>query len=405
MADLNRDSRARKASSKRSIMINGGIYGNFFQSPEVIPGLSLYIFATVILGQVQVGVKLEHAQAFLLAALYSNQICHPLQAHSWIWQASRACQILIRPGRYEMLEARITQDLVNFVYWSCVQLENEFLAEIDFPESGLSDSESRISQPSGKVILDQPNNLSASKLSKNAEQFRHHGSSVVQNDLEMSLFRWRKSLPRALQWQDAHPPTTYVNAARLRAKYYDMLHLIYRPTLFHVLHCGQTDVPKTSVGKPSVDLSMKSSSVRQIPLDLSSVRTQSMIEPSSPVRRDWKSPTVSAHELTGQHYRSCKICVESAILSAKAFDGIEDRLVLSNIFATAHAQFRKMLVLSAVYDSPIHHLVEGSILEPLLERTIRFLLRNGSISPTLRADARILSEIHERIFEGALSDI
>lgn len=57
-----------------------------------------------------------------------------------------------------------------------------------------------------------------------------------------------------------------------------------------------------------------------------------------------------------------------------------------------------MLVLSATYASSLSELVERSILECLLKKTIRFLLNNGNISPTLRADARILSEIYEKIF-------
>lgn len=57
-----------------------------------------------------------------------------------------------------------------------------------------------------------------------------------------------------------------------------------------------------------------------------------------------------------------------------------------------------MLVLSATYMSNLSELVERSILEHLLKRTIRFLLRSEKISPTLRADAKILTEIYRKIF-------
>lgn len=59
-----------------------------------------------------------------------------------------------------------------------------------------------------------------------------------------------------------------------------------------------------------------------------------------------------------------------------------------------------MLVLSATYMSSVSELVERSTLERLLKRTIRFLLRSENISPTLRADARILTEIYTKIFNG-----
>lgn len=57
-----------------------------------------------------------------------------------------------------------------------------------------------------------------------------------------------------------------------------------------------------------------------------------------------------------------------------------------------------MLVLAATYNSSLHELVDRSKLERLLKRTIKFLLRSKNISPTLRADARILTEIYEKIF-------
>lgn len=57
-----------------------------------------------------------------------------------------------------------------------------------------------------------------------------------------------------------------------------------------------------------------------------------------------------------------------------------------------------MLVLSATYMSSLSELVDRNTLERLVKRTIRFLLRSENISPTLRADARILTEIYTKIF-------
>jgi hypothetical protein len=57
-----------------------------------------------------------------------------------------------------------------------------------------------------------------------------------------------------------------------------------------------------------------------------------------------------------------------------------------------------MLVLSATYMSSLSELVDGTELERLLQRTIKFLLQSRNISPSLRADARILTEIYEKIF-------
>ena len=57
-----------------------------------------------------------------------------------------------------------------------------------------------------------------------------------------------------------------------------------------------------------------------------------------------------------------------------------------------------MLVLAATYHSELSELVDGARFKRLLQRTIKFLLRNENISPTLRADARILTEIYEHSF-------
>lgn len=57
-----------------------------------------------------------------------------------------------------------------------------------------------------------------------------------------------------------------------------------------------------------------------------------------------------------------------------------------------------MLVLSATYMSCLQELVPKEKFEQLLKRTIRFLLANENISPSLRADARILTEIYHKIF-------
>ena len=57
-----------------------------------------------------------------------------------------------------------------------------------------------------------------------------------------------------------------------------------------------------------------------------------------------------------------------------------------------------MLVLSATFMSSLKELVEADELDRLLKRTIGFLVQNENMSPTLRADAHILTEIYGKIF-------
>lgn len=63
---------------------------------DVIPGLAYYAYATQIIGSLQGANGLRHVQAALLAGLYAGQLAHPFQSHGWIYQAARACQVLIR---------------------------------------------------------------------------------------------------------------------------------------------------------------------------------------------------------------------------------------------------------------------------------------------------------------------
>jgi hypothetical protein len=64
---------------------------------DVVPGMAYYAIASDILGNLQGGNDLPHAQACLLAALYTGQLAHPLSSHGWISQAARACQVMLRP--------------------------------------------------------------------------------------------------------------------------------------------------------------------------------------------------------------------------------------------------------------------------------------------------------------------
>lgn len=345
-------------------------YGNT-QNLQLIPGLSMYGFATVILGHLQGGVDLEHVQAGLLAGLYAGQLAHPFQSHGWICQAARACQVLVRQRRYERLEEGVTQDLYNFAYWTCLQLESDLLAELDIPASGISRSEGRMGLPKGRYTIALPDDLSApstmmmlfysaqihlrkvlnrvhTDLYKVEKQGQTRWSSTVQEALSMNLNLWRNSLPAIMGWHDKDPPASDINAARMRAKYYGARYIIHRPLLYHALHYGQSGARVGSVGHNSIDSPTGSTSA-------SASQTQHM-SPSMPntnyratgmsrIMSDygntpaagWTPPKVNLRDLPSKLRRACAVCIESAILSTEAFDGIEDRLVVTNIFGTAHA--------------------------------------------------------------------
>lgn len=123
---------------------------------------------------------------------------------------------------------------------------------------------------------------------------------------------WRKALPPELEWDDVEEPSTAINAARLRGKYYGAAYIIHRPYLRYALEqelftihdsvstAGQLQIRKAGVMAP---------------------------------------PDTAVQLQHNEIHKSCKMCVDAAIRSTLAFDGIitHRRLIVTNIFGTAHA--------------------------------------------------------------------
>jgi len=123
-------------------------------------------------------------------------------------------------------------------------------------------------------------------------------------------------------------------------------------------------------------------------------------------------------ELDGDQLNLIKVaceCINAAIQSTIAFDRIgapedsiyEDfvltrpnRLVVTNIFGTLHAQFGNMLVLAAVYRSPLYQYLPSDTrltpknLDALFKRTIKVLEEVAPNSPALKVDLDILHNVH-----------
>lgn len=133
------------------------------------------------------------------------------------------------------------------------------------------------------------------------------------------LEQWRSVLPEQLRWDDAEDPAEDINDARLRAKFYGAQYIIHRPFLRLTL---DREVPIEDAKSP------RNSTFT--PLD--ERRTEPMAPPGADLGLD-----VPADIL-----RSARICVGAAMQSTIAFDKIirDRRLVVTNIFGTAHAYVR-----------------------------------------------------------------
>lgn len=362
------ESRSDRAPMRRST-IHDGQPKNY----QVIPGLALYGYAIQILALLHSGIHLEHVQANLLAGLYAGQLAHPFSSHSHIHKAAWGCQVLVASKEYKALEGGPTQDLINFVYWTCLQLESDLLAELDIPASGISRSESMIPLPKGKwTIIPLSNDMKDphvlmmmfysaqihlrkvlnrvhTDLYKVEKEGENRWSSSVQEALSHNLNMWRFSLPEVMGWEDADPPAKEINAARMRAKYYGARYIIHRPLLYHALHYGGSGARVDTAGQGSVDSptgSVGNSKPQQMSPSITNTshRAQNMTRmlsdigtvsanPAAAFPNGWTPPTVNLRALPSKLRRACKVCVDSAILSTQAFDGIEDPFeALSNTF-------------------------------------------------------------------------
>lgn len=342
---------------------------------RVIPGLFLFGYATMILGSLQGVGTLKSVQARLLAGLYAGQLAHPFQSHAWISEASRCCQVLIAPKSFDTATPAM-KDSITFAFWTCLQLESDLLAELDIPASGISRSESRIGLPKGDWTLESRHDggqdpiltmlyYSAQihlrkvlnrvhtdlyKVEKGGGGGEARWSSSVQETLSLNLERWRNSLPDPMAWNDYEENPDDINAARMRAKYFGARYIIHRPLLYHALHFGNAGTRVNMVGQTAVD-SPSSATTSQAQMSPSIPSNGHRASGMSRMVSDmgsgpsantsfpngWTPPKVKLRDLPHKLQRACVVCVDSAIKSTEAFDGIKDRLVVTNIFGTAHA--------------------------------------------------------------------
>ncbi|KAL9093517.1 MAG: hypothetical protein Q9165_003912 [Trypethelium subeluteriae] len=375
---------------------------------DIIPGLAYYAYATDILGNLQGGNDTSHAQAFILAALYSAQLARVMDSYSWLTQATRACQILVQ--RDHVVDDKINdvpkstirdprQENVRLLYWTCLQLESDILAELDaLSASGLYYHEDVVAYPKG-VLHDMPeseemtenisdlmlyysgqiqlrrflNKVHKTNFYKQAEtrqrplQGNGPDHEVVPSEWEgvetpeetyqrltSYLDDWKAILPTGMRWDEENDlPPDEINKARLRAKYYGARVVLNRPFLLQAMEPFGVKERKSMVS-----------------------------------------------EETMMH--AAETCVAAAIRSTVAFDGLPEglkhRIPVTSIFGTAHAQFGNCLVLAATHKSHrLQHLVERKTLDSLLDRTIKFLSNYELHSPTLKCDKLILTSLKHNL--------
>ncbi|KAH3938328.1 hypothetical protein HBI81_260710 [Parastagonospora nodorum] len=135
------------------------------KNTDLMPGMAYYSYATDILGSHHGGLGIENAQAYILAALYISQYARVLESWCWINSACRVTTVLVKadldklcrdwytekePEKALTPEERYKLDQVLFVYWACLQLESDIVAEMSpLTTSDITAYQGRIMYPAG----------------------------------------------------------------------------------------------------------------------------------------------------------------------------------------------------------------------------------------------------------------
>lgn len=336
---------------RRHIPVAGDLYD---KNTDVVPGLARFAKAARILGVAPNGDFLPYVQANLLAGLYMGQLARVAHSYWYISNACRACLILISSSAYTsgtMPPGR--RNLVNFTYWSCLQLESDIRAEIDLPSSGILDEEARMLQeiPSA-LTLEDPRSVGVS--TRDPQKFLRHYCNQIQlrrtlNDaiyeiydarsgsgqptrlietITENLESWR-GLLEDWDWSDDDHQSTDINHARLRGKYYGAKYIINRPALHHALSAARPVMPTSGPFDSFLDIRSDTITpamlLRGYPAMLQHATSERQL-PAQTFERleDWMST-------------ACDNCVKAAIKSTTSFDKVPGRLVVTNILGTAHA--------------------------------------------------------------------
>ena len=312
---------------------------------DIIPGLAYFNVAADILGELPGGADVSHIQAYLLAGLYMGQLARIIPCHFYINKACIAAQILIESTAYVQKTMNLSRrNLINFAFWSCVQLESDIAAELELPLSGIFRHESTQSKelPTNVTLDNLPGQTSESSdilkfysfqlllrttmntihamLYRESKNLETRPSDSIMEVLDTNLEAWRTALAN-WDWNDNNHEDSNINVARIRGKYYGAKYIIWRPVLRFAL----------SQATQSSRLKRPSDSPRGFGHGSESTSPSiSNLNMGHPTGAD--VPYIRPEILEG-----AKKCVEAAIRSTTSFDKVARRLVVTNIFGTVHA--------------------------------------------------------------------
>ncbi|KUJ11887.1 uncharacterized protein LY89DRAFT_593488 [Mollisia scopiformis] len=375
---------------------------------DIIPGLSYFALATDVLGNQLAGNSLQHVHANILAGLYHGQLGRVMESHGYIAAACRSLQIILRPkiDRFKRLKANFQpapgkDNPLLFAFWTCLQLESDIVAELPCPHSGILTYEEDIPNPNYEAAvqdgfdhriiesysaqlflrrhLNQLHNMfykpegEDSQFPKVVVRLPDHFPTIeaCQTNLD-TIEKWA---PQFMWDADRGEPARDILGARLRAKYYGAQVITYRHFILKILEISsKTEEQVTDEFKANISAPVVPSGTRIEDLD----------------------PKVLEFARNG---------IKALIFSTKAFHGLGDpgrvRLIVTNVWGTAHAQWGNMLTLSAAYMNPfltnlVLEFVSREELRDLLDKTLAFLRLTATATSALAIDIKLLQHVGQR---------
>jgi hypothetical protein len=338
------------------------------KNTDVIPGLAYYDVAAGILGEWCSGVSLSYIQANLLASLYMGQLARIFPSYFFISNACRSCQVLIDSTDYKAGRIKpARRNLINFAFWTCLQLEGDILAEVQLPQSGITRYEIKKQCEMPNAMTLESSTDDATPAASTPETILRYYSSQVQlrrtlNDIHYNLYEDKRKCNGANPEETKEPPpfgimrtlddnleswrnllndwnwdnndhmSSDINVARMRAKYYGAKYIIHRPALQYALaFCsgtGGSSTPRSSSSEsPVVGSNYQPQLVSHGEAIGFSARRQAKTGP----------PTPAVERLDPRARKGAEACIWAAIRSTTAFDRVPERIIITNIFGTAHA--------------------------------------------------------------------
>ncbi|KAM3075198.1 hypothetical protein ACMFMF_005877 [Clarireedia jacksonii] len=363
---------------------------------DVIPGLAYFALATDIIGNQLAGNSLQHVHVNILAGLYHGQLARVLESHSYIYQACRALQVILRPklDRFKKLKESngivpVKDNPLIVAFWSCLQLESDIVAELPCPHSGILAYEEDMPSPNltdainiegfeYNVFLNYSHQLYARK---HLNQL-HNMFYKPDNDSQfpsvyvgkepkhfMTIEAVEANIQFLMTWKEDDPLPTNILDARMRAKFFGAEVITYRHFVLKIL-------------------------------EHSEARSRNMEPATDEFRENVRVTSINKNDRTDEIHPQALIYakrgLKALIQSTTAFHGLgEGRLIVTNVWGTAHAQWGNMLVLQAAWnDDILRPLFDGLLtqaeLARLLERTLRFLGLVATRSSALYTDIKIL---------------